>query len=346
MPGYNFRLATTCLQSSSSPANVAVSTISPRPSALAPMSRDILDDLELAKAAADAAGMKRPEPAVAASPDDDSVAVDSPAGEEATQDRAQAVGLSLHQQRRRRKIRHIVLALLLTASFVVTVMWSSGTFDETKSETVLSIAPSVLFEQQCDEIRKDGLNKLHVSEYEVDDAMIESIGDLETLETLILDRGVVTDTSMATIASLPKLQHLRLRLSPINDEGFKQLSKCESLWYVNLPHAACTAQGVAELAAIPKLRQLRLGSSRLGNEVTREIASIESLRGVHLIGVAVTDEGLKTLAAMPHLESLYMDDSAVTEAGWDWLFREHPHLHVHINQDHHDRDPKAHQHRN
>lgn len=309
------------------------------------MSGDILDDFELAKAAADAAGTKRPEGPVAASPKDASVAVDSPTDEEATEDRVRAVGLSLHQQRRRR-IRLIVLAVLLTASFVVTVMWSAGKFDETKSETALSIAPSVLFEQQCDEIRKDGLDKLHVSEYPVDDAMIAGIGDLETLETLILDRGVVTDTSMAMIASFPKLQHLRLRLSPINDEGLKQLSKCESLWYVNLPHAACTAQGVAELAAIPKLRQLRLGSPGLGNEVTREIASIESLRGLHLIGVAVTDEGLKTLAAMPHLESLYMDDSAVTEAGWDWLFREHPHLHVHVNQDHHDRDPKAHKHRN
>jgi hypothetical protein len=82
----------------------------------------------------------------------------------------------------------------------------------------------------------------------------------------------------------------------------------------------------------------------LGNEVTREIATLPSLRVIHLIGVPVTDEGLKTLAEMPYLESLYLDDCAVTEAGWDWLFREHPHLHVHVNQAHHDRDPKRHEH--
>lgn len=322
------------------------------------MSRDTLGDFELGKAAADAAGTKRPETADAAdSPDGVLVGKDSPTSDasaeqtvseeesgNATADQAKAIGLSSHQRRRRRRIRNSVLALLLTATFVVTVMWSSGAFDETPSTAVVAIAPSVLFEQQCDEIRNDALSKLHVTEFAVDDAMIANIGELETLETLILDKGVVTDASMATIASLAKLQHLRMRLSPISDEGLRQLSKCESLWYVNLPHAVCSAKGVAELRAIPKLRQLRLGSSGLGNEVTREIASIESLRGVHLIGIAVTDEGLKTLAAMPHLESLYLDDSAVTEAGWEWLFREHPYLHVHINQNHHDRDPKAHQH--
>jgi hypothetical protein len=47
---------------------------------------------------------------------------------------------------------------------------------------------------------------------------------------------------------------------------------------------------------------------------------------------------------MPNLQSLYLDDSLVTETGWEWLFEEVPNLHVHVNQQHHDRDPQAHQH--
>ena len=176
--------------------------------------------------------------------------------------------------------------------------------------------------------------------------MVSRIGELKSLETLIIDEGIVTDETIDLIAKLPELRQLRLRLSPIGDAGFQELSGCEALWFLNLPHAECTSEGVASLKSLTKLRQLRLGSKNLDNQVANALTQIRSLRGIHLIGVPITDEGLKKIAVMPYLESLYLDDSAVTEAGWAWLFREHPHLHVHIDQYHHDRDPKAHDHHN
>lgn len=255
-----------------------------------------------------------------------------------------AKGLSLSQRRRRQHAQKLLLAVILTGVFISLVIWSRAGRRPNPEVQVPTIAPAVLFEQICTEIRKGHGDTLHIMEYPVDDAMVAAMTDLDSVETLIFDEGAVTDKAIETIAKLPKLQHLRLRLSPIGDEGMKQIATIQSLWYLNLPHAECTAEGVRELAALHGLRQLRLGSSNLGNDVTREIAKIPSLRGVHLIGIPVTDEGLKTLAAMKYLESLYLDDSAVTEAGWEWLFREYPHLHVHVDQIHHDRDPKAHKH--
>jgi hypothetical protein len=253
-------------------------------------------------------------------------------------------GRSVHQRRRRRRAQKLLVATILTGIFITVVMWSRGVGRQPTQTPVISIAPHVLFEQACAAIRDGQGDTLHITEYPVDDEMVSAMAGLDSLETVIFDEGSVSDQAITTIAKLPKLQHLRLRLSPISDEGMKQIAGIESLWYLNLPHAECTAKGVGQLSAIPRLRQLRLGSSNLSNEVTREIAKIESLRGLHLIGIAVTDEGLKTLAAMKHLESLYLDDSAVTEAGWEWLFDQYPHLHVHVDQSHHDRDPKAHKH--
>lgn len=164
------------------------------------------------------------------------------------------------------------------------------------------------------------------------------------LDTVLIDQGVVTDVGLAELGRLPDLEHLRLRLSPITDDGIVSLAGCQKLWLLNLPHSRLTIEGIRSLRNFPSLKQLRLGSPKLSGECCRAIAELKSLRGLHLIGIAVTDDGLKMLATLPRLESLYLDDSEVTDIGWKWLFQNHPQLHVHVNQRHHDRDPHAHKH--
>ncbi len=265
-------------------------------------------------------------------------------GDDSSEEADEPLEISPREKQRRIRRRHMMWAIVLTAVFVTIVVYSSGVLHPRRDQDLLAIAPSVLFENLCTEVAKENGTKLHVADFEVTDSMIPQIVELKSIDTFIVDQGKLTDRAMIAISALPNLRHLRLRLSPISDEGLETIAQCESLWYLNLPHVDCTPEGVASLAQLPRLRQLRLGSTELGNEVTNSIAKIESLRGIHLIGVAVTDEGLKTLAAMPHLESLYLDDSKVTEAGWMWLFKNYPQLHVHIDQEHHDYDPHAHQH--
>jgi len=164
------------------------------------------------------------------------------------------------------------------------------------------------------------------------------------LGELVLDEGVVGDSEIASIARLPELWHLRLRESPITDTGMRQLAECRTLKIVNLPQLAATSDGVAALKSLPDLSNLRLGGQGLGGEVADAISQLKTLRSVHLIGVPIDDRGLRKIASLPKLRSLYLDDSDVTEAGWDWLFAEHADLHVHINQQHLDRDPSGHSH--
>jgi len=233
-----------------------------------------------------------------------------------------------------------------TTLFVIAGLWWYDYFEMPVIIPEQVDPPGVQFEKLYQANLEGDHSTLHIEGFPVDDSMVSRIGELESLETLIIDEGIVTDETIDLIAKLPKLRQLRLRLSPIGDAGFQELSSCEALWFLNLPHAECTSKGVASLKSLKKLRQLRIGSKNLDNQVANALTQIRSLRGIHLIGVPITDEGLKKIAVMPYLESLYLDDSAVTEAGWAWLFREHPHLHVHIDQYHHDRDPKAHDHHN
>ncbi len=247
---------------------------------------------------------------------------------------------------RDRRFHTLLFLCFGTTLFVVAGLWCYDYFEPPVIITAEVDPPGLRFEKLHQAYLQGDQSRLHIEGFPVDESMVTQIGELESLETLIIDQGIVTDETIDVIAKLPKLRQLRLRLSPIGDAGFQELSNCEALWFLNLPHATCTPDGVASLKSLTKLRQLRLGSKNLDNQTANALTQIRSLRGIHLIGVPITDEGLKKIAAMPYLESLYLDDSAVTEAGWAWLFREYPHLHVHIDQYHHDRDPKAHDHHN
>jgi hypothetical protein len=76
----------------------------------------------------------------------------------------------------------------------------------------------------------------------------------------------------------------------------------------------------------------------------RTLPELPALLRLHLIDVPITEDGLRELAKIEQLESLYIDGAQLSDAALDELFRQRPGLHVHINQQHHDRDPHAHAH--
>lgn len=250
----------------------------------------------------------------------------------------------LGRQRWIGKIDPVRLSWLIVALAVIALVWWTMTPIIPSPASLIDLTPQAKFAAQLDQIRRGESTQLYVPEFPIDDSMLDPLPTESGLTTVLIDQGIVTDAGLAKIAEVAGLQHLRLRLSPITDDGLGPLLRCRDLWVLNLPHCELTVAGVESLAALTKLRQLRLGSTRLSNDVSHALTKLTSLRSVHLIGVPVTDDGLKEIAALPQLESLYLDDSAVTEMGWIWLFRNHPELHVHVNQDHHDRDPKAHAH--
>ncbi|MCG8648877.1 MAG: hypothetical protein MI861_03540, partial [Pirellulales bacterium] len=160
---------------------------------------------------------------------------------------------------RRQRRRHLWIAVMLGMVLAFIAIWNRGLMMSKRERQPLAILPGIQFENMCSEVANRQTDKLHVTDFEINDAMIPRVQELDSLETLIIDRGRLTDRSINTISALPKLRHLRLRLSPITDEGLRTLAQCETLWYINLPHANCTAEGVRALAQLPRLRQLRLG---------------------------------------------------------------------------------------
>ena len=177
------------------------------------------------------------------------------------------------------------------------------------------------------------------------DAEWESLRGLIGLRELVLEQGRADDGRAEILVTLTGLERLVLRESPLTDAGFQRIAECHTLRDVNVPKAACTAAGVRALAALPHLRSLRLGGAHLtGPDICEAIASLPQLRSLHLIDVPIGDDGLAVLQRPPGLWNLYLDGAGVSDEAWERYFQARPRVHVHIDQAHHDRDPRGHLH--
>ncbi|MFN9367469.1 MAG: hypothetical protein ACK6CT_01685 [Planctomycetia bacterium] len=168
----------------------------------------------------------------------------------------------------------------------------------------------------------------------------ERLRGLTGLRELVLDQGVADDTVADILGSLTGLQRLVLRESPLGDAGFQALARCTSLRDLNVPRAGCTVAGLEAIAGLESLRSLRLGGPGLrGPEVARTLATLPALQSLHLIDVPIGDEGLAALGGATGLGNLYLDGAGVSDRAWEDYFKKQPHVHVHVDQAHHDRDP-------
>lgn len=170
----------------------------------------------------------------------------------------------------------------------------------------------------------------------------ESLRGFAGLREVVVERGA-DDQAAAILATLPDLERLVLRRSPLSDAGFAALAGCPRLRDLNVPQAGCTAAGVRSLASLGSLRSLRLGGPRLaGAEVGEAVAGLSGLRSLHLIDVPLGDGGLAALQGLEGLWNLYLDGAGVSDEAWVEYFRVRPGVHVHVDQAHHDRDPGRH----
>lgn len=180
----------------------------------------------------------------------------------------------------------------------------------------------------------------------LDDDDLVALAKLTALVDLLLDNdeSQFTQQGIAALAELQQLAHLRIRGRGIDDACLAEITKLKQLRILNVPRGSFTDEGLVHLADLPDLEMFRFGSPHVSNDGMRTIARWPAIRMLHLIDVPITDQGLAELAKIERLQSLYVDGGEMTDAGWDALFKGRPRLHVHVNQQHLDRDPNKHQH--
>ncbi len=170
-------------------------------------------------------------------------------------------------------------------------------------------------------------------------SMLEQLAKAPGAVEVLLDAGVIDDQGMAIIAAHCKeVEHFRARLSPITDEGAKEIAKLSKLRLINLPHGKVAAAGIGAWQQLSQLNHLRLGGKQIDDAALAEIVKLPELQSLHLIGPSLTDDGLQQLIAAKKLSSFYIDDCPFSEAAWAKLKKARPDLHVHVDQVHPDRN--------
>ena len=169
---------------------------------------------------------------------------------------------------------------------------------------------------------------------------------LEKLRVLLIDHpeSRLSVDGLKSLASLTGLEQLRIRGDGIDDAAMAELSKIQSLRVLNVPQGSFSDQALGQLRGLIHLEQLRFGSPHVTDAGMKTVAELPVLKRLHLINVPLGDEGLRHLARMEQLESLYIDGGNLSNATLDELFQKRPDLHVHLDQQHHDRDPHGHAH--
>jgi hypothetical protein len=109
-----------------------------------------------------------------------------------------------------------------------------------------------------------------------------------------LARTSVTDASLKTLATFPRLTKVDLRKTKITDQGLEALTACKHLNYINLFGTEVSDAGLASLA------------------------SVKSLRNVYVFETKVTDAGVAKLkAALPDAEVVSDVTMPAPQAGGD-----------------------------
>jgi hypothetical protein len=200
--------------------------------------------------------------------------------------------------------------------------------------------------EQIAQARSGATDRIQLENHPVSDEDLAKLTDLPSLAVLLLDHddNAITDVGLAHLSGLSNLIHLRIRAARITDDGIEHLLPLENLRILNLPRADLTGEGLAKLAQLKHLEQLRLTSPRLTDADLAVLRDFPAVKRIHLIDVPITDKGLKVFHDMPQLESLYIDGGSVSDRAYEALFHANPKIHVHVDQQHHDRDPQRHEH--
>jgi hypothetical protein len=163
----------------------------------------------------------------------------------------------------------------------------------------------------------------------IGDDALDAVAKQPALETLWLDGTQVTSAGLKKLTPLASLKTLRMEeVMQVPGEGLEVLATLPLLEHVRLKGTKLSVDDVERLAKIPNLIELGLDHTNVGDDHLEKLPPALNLRTLWLSKSAVTDVGLVHLHKMESLQKIYLHATSVTSQGVDELKRALPRCHV------------------
>lgn len=167
----------------------------------------------------------------------------------------------------------------------------------------------------------DHLIGLNCYETKLDDKDLTTIAGKKNLRLLEFTRvGPFTKAGLASLATLPKLEILRLSECNLDDDCMTELSKLKNLESLDIDYnKAVTDKGVESLLRNKsKIVSLSLKNVPVSDEAVRSISKLPELKELHLNNTAISDKAMKYLADSK-IQSLDINGTKVSDIGLKYL---------------------------
>ena len=131
---------------------------------------------------------------------------------------------------------------------------------------------------------------------------------MQSLKSLALRSGFVTDASCQTLQHLPALRELDIRYTSITGAGVSSLRKLSNLRKLTLPNnSEISDADMVQLRHLNLLTSLFVDGTLLTDGGFEHLSKLKNLEWISLAGTRITSKSLIYLESMPNLKVVNLD---------------------------------------
>jgi tRNA A-37 threonylcarbamoyl transferase component Bud32 len=159
------------------------------------------------------------------------------------------------------------------------------------------------------------LNHVNVQGVPINDAALQSLGELRQVQSLNVSSPGVVDASLRHLSGMTQLNALFLRNTGVTDAGLVHLKNLANLNDLYLEGSPVTGRGAEHLRGLNNLRRLTLWACPVEDAGLEQLKSLTQLTLLDVRQSKVTDAGIPHLEALAErLEVLHLIETAITDA--------------------------------